>query len=139
MWVIWWAINKIEHMILSTNIPFHGGNRSTWRKPPTCRKSLLNFITQCCIECTSPWAGFELTTLVVIGTGCTGRCKSNYHTITTMTAPSLRATGKKNTEILLKVASLNTNDSIHSNISSIRCSALRKQFKVLKLTLYQFT
>jgi len=27
------------------------------------------------------------TTLVVIGTDCTGSCKSNYHTITTMTAP----------------------------------------------------
>jgi len=22
-----------------------GGNQSTWRKPPTCRKSLTNFIT----------------------------------------------------------------------------------------------
>jgi len=29
----------------------------------------------------------ELTTLVVIGTDCTGGCKSNYHTITTTTAP----------------------------------------------------
>jgi len=30
-----------------------GGNRSTRRKLPTCRKSLIkkkNFITQCCIE-----------------------------------------------------------------------------------------
>jgi hypothetical protein len=27
------------------------------------------------------------TTLVVIGTDCTGCCKSNYHTITTTTAP----------------------------------------------------
>jgi len=27
--------------------------------------------------------GFELTTLVVIGTDCTGGCKSSYHTITT--------------------------------------------------------
>jgi hypothetical protein len=26
---------------------------------------------------------FELTTLVVIGTGCIGSCKSNFHTITT--------------------------------------------------------
>ena len=26
---------------------------------------------------------FELTTSVVIGTDCTGSCKSNYHTITT--------------------------------------------------------
>jgi hypothetical protein len=31
--------------------------------------------------------GFELTTLVVIGTDCTGGCKSNYHTITTTMAP----------------------------------------------------
>ena len=28
--------------------------------------------------------GFELTISVVIGTDCTGSCKSNYHTITTM-------------------------------------------------------
>ena len=33
------------------------------------------------------WAELELTTLVVIGTDCTGSCKSNYHTTTTMTAP----------------------------------------------------
>jgi hypothetical protein len=32
------------------------------------------------------WAGFELTTLVVIGTDCIGICKSNYRTMTT--APS---------------------------------------------------
>ena len=31
--------------------------------------------------------GFKLTTLLVIDTDCTGSCKSNYHTITTMTAP----------------------------------------------------
>ena len=29
------------------------------------------------------WAGFELTTLVLIGTDCIGSYKSNYHTITT--------------------------------------------------------
>ena len=34
------------------------------------------------------WAGFELTTLVMIGTDCTASCKSNYHAITTTTAPS---------------------------------------------------
>jgi hypothetical protein len=33
------------------------------------------------------WTGLELITLVVIGTDCTGSCKSNYHTITTTTAP----------------------------------------------------
>jgi hypothetical protein len=31
------------------------------------------------------WAGFELTPLVVIGTDWIGSCKSNYHTIVTMT------------------------------------------------------
>jgi len=33
-----------------------------------------------------PWAAFELTTFVVMGTDCIESCKSNYHTITT-TAP----------------------------------------------------
>jgi len=64
-----------------------GENRSTRRKQPTCRKSLTNFITYCCIEYTSSWKGFELTTLVVISTDCTGSCQSNYHTITTTTTP----------------------------------------------------
>ena len=32
------------------------------------------------------WARFELTMLVLIGTDCIGSYKSNYHTITTMTA-----------------------------------------------------
>ena len=31
------------------------------------------------------WTGFKLTTLVVMGTDCTGSCKSNYHAITTTT------------------------------------------------------
>jgi len=35
------------------------------------------------IEYTSPWAGFELTILVVMIADCTGSCKCNYHTITT--------------------------------------------------------
>jgi hypothetical protein len=38
------------------------------------------------------YAGFELTTLVVICTDCTGSCKSNYHTITTTTAPEITMT-----------------------------------------------
>jgi hypothetical protein len=37
----------------------------------------------------SPWAGFELTTLVVIGTDGTSSCKSNYDKITTTTAPDV--------------------------------------------------
>jgi hypothetical protein len=33
------------------------------------------------------WARFKLATLVVIGTECICSYKSNYHTITTTTAP----------------------------------------------------
>jgi len=66
-----------------------GGNQSTRRKPPTCCKYLTNFITYCCIEYTSPWVGFKLTTLVVIGADCIGNCKSIYHTITTTKAPDV--------------------------------------------------
>jgi hypothetical protein len=55
---------------------------STRKKPPTCRKSLTIFITKCCIDYASPWTGFELTTLVMIGIDCIGSSKSNYHTIT---------------------------------------------------------
>jgi hypothetical protein len=32
---------------------------------------------------TSPWSRLKLTTSVVIGTDCIGRCKSNYHKIKT--------------------------------------------------------
>jgi hypothetical protein len=38
--------------------------------------------------CTSPWTGFEFTTLVVMDTDYIGSCKSNCHTITTTTAPN---------------------------------------------------
>ena len=64
-----------------------GGNGSTWRNQLTSHKSLTNFITSCCIKHTSPWAGFKLTILVMIGTDCTASCKFNYHTIMTTTAP----------------------------------------------------
>ena len=60
-----------------------GGNRGTWRKPLTCRKSLTNFLALCCTKYTSPWVGFKLTTLVVIGTNNIGSCNTNYHTSTT--------------------------------------------------------
>jgi hypothetical protein len=47
-----------------------GGNRG---KPPTCRKSLPNFITPSMLHRVHlAWAGFTLTTLVVICTDCIG-------------------------------------------------------------------
>ena len=41
------------------------------------------------VSSTPTWAGFELTTLVVLGTDRIGSWKSNYHTITAMTDPPI--------------------------------------------------
>ena len=56
------------YKILHIKFLIRGENTSTQGKPPICRKSRTNVITYCCIEYTSPSAGFELTNLVVIGT-----------------------------------------------------------------------
>ena len=59
-----------------------------WRKPektyhlPQIIDQLYHIMF---IEYTSPLAGFELSTIVIIDTDCKGRCKSNYHTSTTTT------------------------------------------------------
>ena len=70
------TLNNISVLCIS------GGNRSTRKKTSTCGKSPINCITYYCIEYTSPWPWFELTTLVVICTACINSCKSIYHTIT---------------------------------------------------------
>jgi hypothetical protein len=55
-------------------VSFIGGG--SWKKPLTSRNLLKT--------------GLELATLVVIGTDCTGSCKSNYHMITTATPPKIK-------------------------------------------------
>ena len=40
-------------------------------------QSLTNFIMQSCIVYILPWGWIKFSTLVVIGTACIGRCKSN--------------------------------------------------------------
>jgi hypothetical protein len=62
-----------------------------WRKPEYPVKNndlpqVTDKLDQSCIEYTSPWVGFKITTLLVVGNDCIGS-KSNYHTITTMMAP----------------------------------------------------
>ena len=62
------------------SVLFGGGNRKTRRKPPTL--SQVTYKLYHIMLYTSPWSRFELTTSVVIGTDCIGRCKSNYHRAT---------------------------------------------------------
>jgi hypothetical protein len=75
-----------------------------WRKPLTCHKSLTNFYHIMLYRIHFVWAGFELTTLVVIGTDCIGICKSNYHTI--MTAPVITLHSSLSSLIFLTLHSI---------------------------------
>ena len=80
------TFNNISAKMYIVAISFIGeGNQSTWRKPLNCRKSLTNFYHIMLYQVAR--VGFELITLVVIGTDCIDSCKSNYHMITTTTAP----------------------------------------------------
>jgi hypothetical protein len=74
-------INKFQLYISSKYFRVRGENH---------RPVANHWQLYCCIEHTLSWAGFDLTTLVLIATDCIGSYKSNHHTITnTMTLKSL--------------------------------------------------
>ena len=78
-------------------------------------------ITLCCIEYTSPWTGFKLTALMVLGTDCTGSCTSNHHAITTtMTS-----------YVILRVKNLNITETKHVNRKWLTHYALHSVMSVI--------
>ena len=70
-------INFVFSLVLVYGVQHHfqqyfrfNGGQFYCRRKPELSQVTDKLYHKCCIEYTSPWRGFELTTLVVIGTDC---------------------------------------------------------------------
>ena len=88
----WWCVKPLSKIFQL----YRGGQFHRWRKLEDTEKTtdlwqVTDKLYHIMLYQVNPaWTGFELTTLVVIGTDCIGSCKSNYHTITTTPQINMR-------------------------------------------------
>ena len=80
--IAWWCVTP-----LSTIFRLHRSPQFYWWRKLEYHLSQVTDKLHRIMLYTSPWSRFALKTSVGVGTDCIGNCKSNYHTITTMTAP----------------------------------------------------